>query len=378
MTANTAGPAGSVGSGSSGSGSVASGPSGSPAAGGAVSTAPVTAAPGLEQRARAVLPGAAYEFYAAGADEHISASEATDAWRARRLLPRVLRDVSSVDTGLELLGSSLALPVLAAPTAFHRMAHDEGEVATAAGVAAAGSLMVLSSRATRHPEDVAVAAGPWWYQVYWLRDRDVTRRQVERATAAGARALVLTVDAPYVPPRTTAPLPLPRDDELCRSVGAGTRLPGWEQDPSVGPGTISELQRMSGLPVLVKGVMRADDAKACVAAGAAGVIVSNHGGRQLDRAAATADVLPSVVRAVGDRVPVLVDGGIRTGTDVLVALALGARAVLTGRPVLWALAVDGAEGVSGLLDSYRRQLSTAMALAGAARLSEVGPDLLHS
>ncbi|MEV7420629.1 alpha-hydroxy acid oxidase [Streptomyces sp. NPDC089919] len=333
----------------------------------------------LAARARAVLPQAAYEFYAAGSDEEISAGEAAAAWRSRRLLPRVLRDVSSVDTGVELLGTRLATPVLAGPTAFHRMAHDEGETATAKGVAAAGSLLVLSSRATRHPEDVGAVAGPWWYQVYWLRDAEITRRQVERAVAAGARALVLTVDAPYVPPRATSglPLPLPEDDELCRSVGVGTRLPGWEQDPSLGPEAIERLHRMSGLPVLVKGVLRADDAAACVAAGAAGVIVSNHGGRQLDRAVSTADALPAVVAAVGAEVPVLVDGGIRTGTDVLIALALGARAVLLGRPVLWSLALGGAAGVTGLLEAYRTQLETAMSLAGCARLADVTGDLVY-
>ncbi|MGW2209860.1 alpha-hydroxy acid oxidase [Streptomyces sp. NPDC001781] len=333
----------------------------------------------LAARARDLLPQAAYEFYAAGSDEEISAGEAAAAWRGRRLLPRVLRDVSSVDTGLELLGTRLASPVLAGPTAFHRMAHDEGETATAAGVAAAGSLLVLSSRATRHPEDVAAVAGPWWYQVYWLRDAEITRRQVERAVAAGARALVLTVDAPYVPARATSglPLPLPDDDELCRSVGVGTRLPGWEQDPSLGLDAIGRLHRISGLPVLVKGVLRADDAKACVAAGAAGVIVSNHGGRQLDRAVSSADALPAVAAAVGREVPVLVDGGIRTGTDVLVALASGARAVLLGRPIVWSLTLGGAEGVTALLDSYRTQLSTSMALAGCARLADIDGELLH-
>jgi 4-hydroxymandelate oxidase len=215
--------------------------------------------------------------------------------------------------------------------------------------------------------------------VYWLRDAEVTRSQVDRAVAAGARALVLTVDAPYVPPRATAglPLPLPEDDALCRSVGVGTRLPGWEQDPSLGLDAIERLHRMSGLPVLVKGVLRADDAKACVAAGAAGVIVSNHGGRQLDRAVSTAEALPAVAAAVGAEVPVLVDGGVRTGTDVLVALALGARAVLLGRPVVWALALGGAAGVTALLDSYRTQLSTAMALAGCTRPEDIDADLLH-
>ncbi|MFG3041533.1 alpha-hydroxy acid oxidase [Streptomyces sp. NPDC048330] len=346
---------------------------------GSASTA-IRASGELAALARQVLPRAAYEFYAAGSDEEISAGEAAAAWRRHRLLPRVLRDVSLVDTEVDLLGTRLASPVLAGPTAFHRMAHDEGETATAAGVAAAGSLLVLSSRATRHPEDVAAVAGPWWYQVYWLRDPEITRRQVERAVAAGARALVLTVDAPYVPPRATSglPLPLPDDDELCRSVGIATRLPGWEQDPSLGLDAIARLHRMSGLPVLVKGVLRPDDAKACVAAGAAGVIVSNHGGRQLDRAVSSADALPAVAAAVGPDVPVLVDGGIHTGTDVLTALASGARAVLLGRPVIWSLALGGAPGVTALLNSYRTQLSTSMALAGCARLADIDRDLLSA
>lgn len=343
---------------------------------------PVVAGPALAAEARPRLPAATYAFYAAGADESIAVGEAAAAWRSVRFAPRVLRDVSRTDTACELLGVPLALPVLAGPTAFHRLAHDAGEAATAAGVAAAGSLLVLSSRATRTPADVAAATRqrrPWWYQVYWLRDRELTLRQVDSAVAAGARALVLTVDAPYVPPRTADPLPfpppLPTDDELCRQTTAD-RPPGLTQDPSLGPAAIAELSRRSGLPVLVKGVLRADDAEACVAAGAAGVIVSNHGGRQLDRAVATARALPAVARAVGGSVPVLVDGGIRTGTDVLAALALGADAVLVGRPVLWALALGGADGVAALLDSYRTQLALQMALVGAPTLADVTPDLL--
>jgi 4-hydroxymandelate oxidase len=224
---------------------------------------------------------------------------------------------------------------------------------------------------------VAAEAGPWWQQVYVLRDRDATARSVENAAAAGAGALVLTVDAPYVAakPRVRRPLPLP-DNELTRSVGLHTRGADQEQDPSIGPQTIDWLRRTTGLPVLVKGVLRADDARECVRAGAAGVIVSNHGGRQLDRAASTARALPAVSRAVGGDVPVLADGGIRTGTDVLTALALGAHAVLVGRPVLWALAVAGASGVRRLFESYREELSATMALAGVSSVAEIGRDLL--
>lgn len=328
----------------------------------------------LEAAARDKLDPAAYAYYAAGSDEEISVGEAAAAWRARRLLPRVLRDVSAVDTSLTLVGTRLAAPVLAGPTALHAMADPEGEVATARGVAEAGSLLVLSSRSSRPIEQVAQAAGPWWFQVYCLRDREATREQVRRAARAGARALVLTVDAPYVAPKPRVRDPLPLAEAL-ENV-PGVRAADREQDPSIGPDVIGQLAEQSGLPVLVKGVLRPDDALRCVDAGAAGVIVSNHGGRQMDRAASSAHALPQIARAVGDRVPVLVDGGIRTGTDVLVALALGARAVLLGRPVLWALAVGGSAEVSALLESYRTQLSTAMSLAGAANLAEVTGDLV--
>lgn len=332
----------------------------------------------LEAAARERLDPAAYAYYAAGSDEEISVGEAAAAWRSWRLLPRVLRDVSHVDTSLSLAGTPLAAPVLAGPSALHGMADPQGEVATARGVAGAGSLLVLSSRSSRPIEQVAEAAGPWWYQVYCLRDREATGEQVRRAARAGARALVLTVDAPYVAPKPRVRDPLPlgaHGDEALANI-PGVRAQDREQDPSIDARVIRQLAEQSGLPVLVKGVLRADDAVRCVQAGAAGVIVSNHGGRQLDRAVASAHALSAVAEAVGDRVPVLVDGGIRTGTDVLVALALGARAVLLGRPVLWALAVGGSGGVGALLESYRSQLSTAMALAGAVNLAEVTADLV--
>jgi len=332
----------------------------------------------LERRAREVLDPRAYDYYAAGSGREVSAGEAAAAWRTFRLLPRVLHDVSSLDTALELAGARLSSPVLVAPSALHAMAHRDGETATAAGARAAGTAMVLSSRASREIEQVAAAAGPWWFQVYALRDRDATYRQVERAAAAGASALVLTVDVPYVAakPRLRAPLPLQQDEATARRHAPGFRDPSFEQDPALAPRDIGLLAERFGLPVFAKGVLRADDARRCVDAGAAGVIVSNHGGRQLDRAVATAHALRPVADAVGGQVPVLVDGGIRDGVDVLTALALGARAVLIGRPVLWALTVGGAPGVAALLERYRRQLAEAMALCGAARLSELTRDLV--
>jgi 4-hydroxymandelate oxidase len=332
----------------------------------------------LERRARRLLDPRVFDYYAAGSGREITTGEAAAAWRTFRLLPRVLHDVSAVDTGLELAGSRLASPVLVAPSALQAMAHPRGELATAAGAREAAGLLVLSSRASREIEQVAREAGPWWFQVYCLRDREATDRQVGRAAAAGARALVLTVDVPYVAakPRLSRPLPLAEDEQTARRHAPGLRDPSFEQDPSLGPDAIGRLAARSGLPVYVKGVLRADDARRCVDAGAAGVIVSNHGGRQLDRAVASAHALPAVAEAVGGRVPVLVDGGIRDGVDVLTALALGARAVLVGRPVLWALAVGGAQGVTALLEGYRRGLAEAMALCGAARLEQVTGDLV--
>lgn len=269
-----------------------------------------------EEAARAVLPPAVFDYFRAGIGDEVTRGEAEAAWRDWRFLPRLFRDVSQVATEIEVLGARLAAPVLAGPTALHTLAHSEGEAATARGVEAAGSLLVLSARAGR-PFDEIRPAGPWWFQAYVLRDRGNTERQVRRAAAAGASAIVLTADSPYVPPR-----PVPEAGALA----PGARAPGMQQDPALDLTAVAWLAAVSGRPVLVKGVLRPEDAVACVDAGAAGVIVSNHGGRQLDRVIATAHALGPVVEAVGRRVPVLVDGGIRDGTDVLTALALGARA----------------------------------------------------
>ena len=333
-----------------------------------------------DQRERAVeaLLPEAVQYYAAGAGDEQSRDEAAQAWRDVRLRPRVLRDASSVDTSLALLGTSLRTPVLAGPTALHGLAHPEGEAETARGVAAAGSLLVLSTRASRRIEDVP--AGPWWFQAYVMRDRGLTRALAQRAAAAGATAVVLTGDTPYLGSRPGASrLQLAADPlvNLAQHLAAGgSGGEGVEQDPSVGLEAIGELREAAGLPVLVKGVLRADDALACLDAGAAGVVVSNHGGRQLDRAVATARALPEVADAVAGRGPVLVDGGLRSGLDVLCALALGADAVLLGRPVLWALAADGGAGVQACVDALTEELRAAMGLAGAASLSAVTRDLV--
>jgi len=297
------------------------------------------------------------KYYAGGAGDEVSLAEAEAAWSAVRLVPRVLRDVSSVDTCLELLGSELQTPVLVAPTAAHGLAHPDAERATAAGVARAGSLLVLSCRSSLPPGEIG--ATPFWHQAYAFSDRDLTWAQAEAAVAAGASAMVLTGDVPWLGVR----------------AGATRRqlvpdAPGT-QDPRAGLELIHELHARTGLPVLVKGVLHPDDATACLSAGAAGIVVSNHGGRQLDRAVSSARALPAVVAAVAGAAPVLVDGGLRSGLDVLCALALGADAVLLGRPVLWALAAGGADAVTECLQAVRADLVHAMGLAGAARLADL-------
>jgi 4-hydroxymandelate oxidase len=333
----------------------------------------------LEALARERLPQAVFDYFAGGSGEEATLADNIAAWARLRLRPRVLRDVSSVDISTELLGVKLAAPVLVAPTAFHSLAHPEAELATARGTREAGSLLVLSSRASRRLEDVAASAGPWWFQVYVFRDRGLTRALVQRAVAAGARALVLTGDTPTVGRkrrnRGDSTLPLPDEDFLVNLEGLAHRSLA-EQAADTSFADLDRLREDSGLPVLVKGVLRADDARECLHHGAAGLIVSNHGGRQLDGAIATADALPEVVEATEGRVPVLVDGGVRSGRDVLRALALGARAVLLGRPVLWGLATGGADGVRQVLDSLREDTAHALALAGAPDLSSVGADLL--
>lgn len=339
----------------------------------------------LERHERAAaerLAPAAHDYMATGGGEEISLREAREAWRRHRIRPHVLRDVSVVRTSTDVLGTPMRAPILVAATAFHALAHADGEVETARGVHAAQLPFVMSSRASRRFEDIAAAIdGPWWFQVYFVVDRELTRRLVLRAAAAGASALVLTGDTPTLgrkprqgnPPVSEAMYLANFGEHLGDAGGAYTRT---LQDPSITLDLIGWLRDLTGLPVLVKGVLRVDDAEACVAAGAAGVIVSNHGARQLDRAISTAAALPDVVTAVGDQVPVLVDGGIRTGVDVLIALALGARAVLVGRPVLWALATDGAQGVGALLDSLRDDLEHVMALAGVTDIAGITRDLL--
>lgn len=335
----------------------------------------------FRDRAATNVDPAFWAYVTRGMDAGVSVGEAQSAWQHYRFSPRVLRDVSTVDTRASIFGD-FASPIGVAPTAFHRLAHTDGEVATATGASAAGVPLCLSSRSTCRIETVAAAVnGPWWLQVYVTKERAVTEAMVRRSVAAGATALVLTADTPYVGHRDIvgSGRPMQLDDDLAL-VNMGEHLSPqqladpWahvDQDPSIDLDTIGWLHGISGLPVIVKGVLRPDDANRFVDAGAAGIWVSNHGGRQLDRAVSTADVLPAVVAEVGDAVPVVVDGGVRDGYDVLTALALGASAVFVGRPAVWALAADGAQGVETVMTALTDELGHLMGLAGVTDLGQV-------
>jgi 4-hydroxymandelate oxidase len=336
-----------------------------------------------EQACGSSIPQAAYDFIAGGSGEEISQQEAVGAWRNFRLRPHVLRNVEDVDTSTTALGTPLRAPVIAAPIAYHSVAHSDGEIETARGVSAAGSLMIVPTRASTPLADIARAlGGPWWFQVYFVRDRELTRRIVADAVELGATALVLTGDTPYVGQKRRGQLPPIAPEHYLVNFGKYMQpdaefMYATSQDPTVILDAVQWLRDVSGLPVIVKGLLRGDDAAACVEAGAAGVIVSNHGGRQLDRAVPAVSALAEVVAAVGDRGEVFVDGGVRSGIDVLIALSLGARAVMLGRPVLWALGAEGAPGVERVLRGLRDELSHAMALAGVNRTANIDRSLVR-
>ena len=340
------------------------------------------------------LPQMARDYYASGAWDEITLRDNCAAFERYKLRPRMLVDVSHRDLSTQILGQSLQLPILIAPMAFQCLADPQGEIATAKAAAKLGSVMVLSTLATKSIEDVASVRNqtPQWFQLYVHRDRGLTKALVERAQAAGFQALCLTVDAPVLgkrerdthnqfvlpPGMALANLSTLKDLEIPYKSGeSGLFAYVLEQfNPALTWADLEWLQSLSPLPLVVKGILRGDDAVRAVEHGARGVIVSNHGGRQLDGAIASIDALSEVVAAVGDKADVLVDGGIRRGTDVLKALALGAKAVLLGRPVLWGLAVGGEAGVQHLIELLRDELDLAMALSGCAKLQDIDPSLV--
>ena len=343
-------------------------------------------------------PGAWAYFNGAAADESTLAAN-RHAWSQIGLLPRVLRSLAGGHTRVDLLGRTLAHPILLAPVAYQRMAHPDGELGAAYAAAALGAGMVLSTQASTRLEAVADAIredegrGPLWFQLYLQHDRDFTRELVERAERAGYEALVLTVDAPCHGARDRerrAAFRLPAGISAANLLGM---LPPPETPLAPGQSALFDgllqhaatwadvqwLQSITRLPVLLKGVLHPEDARQAASLGVAGLIVSNHGGRTLDTTPATARQLPLVAeaaRAIHPTMPVLVDGGIRRGTDVLKAMALGASAVLVGRPVVHGLANAGAAGVAHVLRLLRDELEIAMALTGCATLADASPALL--
>ncbi|MEI4271050.1 alpha-hydroxy acid oxidase [Klenkia sp. LSe6-5] len=340
----------------------------------------------LEARARTSLAPEVFDYYAGGAGAEVTLAEAPQAWRSWRLRPRVLRGVDRADLGTTLLGSPVRTPVGVAPWAYQGMAHPDGELATARAAAAVGALMTVSTSATRSVEEVAAAAAgsPSWFQLYRQHSPGHTDDLARRAGDAGYRALVLTVDLPVLGRRRRDlrhDFALPAGLRMANQPGPGSAAP--EPGPPWTTADIGRFAELSGLPVVVKGVLRGDDAVACVRAGASAVWVSTHGGRQADLVVPSAHALPEVVDAVrgepapdGTDVEVYVDGGVRSGVDALVALALGARAVFLGRPVVWGLATGGADGVAEVLAGVSAELAHALLLCGAAGPADTGPDLL--
>jgi isopentenyl diphosphate isomerase/L-lactate dehydrogenase-like FMN-dependent dehydrogenase len=322
-------------------------------------------------------------YFAGGAADERTLADNEAAFARRRLLPRVLVDVSAVSTATTVLGTEVSMPVLVAPVALQRMAHPDGEPGMARAAAGAGTLMCVSTLATATAREVATAApeAPRWFQLYVLRDRGVTHALVDEAVDCGYQALVLTVDAPRAGRRE-------RDLRTGFAVPPGIDMPGVSAaaghsvgmtpadffslvDTSLTFKDLEALVEAVDLPVLVKGVHTAADARLAIQHGAAGIVVSNHGGRQLDGVPAGIDLLEDVVQEVAGDVEVFVDGGVRRGTDVLVALALGARAVLVGRPLLWGLAHDGEAGARWVLDTLRAELELGLMLLGAASPAQV-------
>jgi len=337
-----------------------------------------------ERVAAEKLDAGSLGYFAGGAGDEVTLRDNVAAWRRWRLRPRVLADVGEVTTATELLGAPVSMPLLVAPVAYQRLVDPDGEVGMARAAAAAGTVMCLSTLATARPREVASAAPPArrWFQLYCFRDEAITRALMDEAIEAGFEAIVVTVDAPRGGNRE-------RDLRTGFKIPAGLGVPavaaalGVERPvtieetfalmtPSLSWSDLGELAAECSLPVLVKGLVTPEDAELALAHGAAGVIVSNHGGRQLDCSLASGDALPDVVDAVAGRATVLVDGGIRRGTDVAIALALGADAVLIGRPALWGLAAAGEAGAGRVLELLRAELELVLALCGCTSPAELG------
>jgi isopentenyl diphosphate isomerase/L-lactate dehydrogenase-like FMN-dependent dehydrogenase len=322
------------------------------------------------------LEAGAFGYYAGGANDELTLAENVAAFRRWQLRPRVLVDVAEPSTATTVLGHDVSMPLLVAPTAFHRVAHPDGEIGMARAVKAAGTIMCLSSLTTTLPSEVAAVGGARWFQLYVFRDEGMTRFLLDQVRDGGYTAVLLTVDAPVAGRRE-------RDFRTGFAIPEGTHAVAFGRggltpadvfaavSASLSWRDVEWLAAEVDLPVIVKGVLTAEDARLACEHGAAGVVVSNHGGRQLDCVAATIDALPEVVEAVDGRIEVLVDGGVRRGADVVKALALGARAVLAGRAPLWGLVADGEAGARRVLELLRAEIELALQLVGCRSPAEV-------
>jgi isopentenyl diphosphate isomerase/L-lactate dehydrogenase-like FMN-dependent dehydrogenase len=346
-----------------------------------------------EAAAQAILPKFAYDYYASGANDEITLRENHAAYERIQLKPRVLRDTSRRDLTTTVLGQKISMPLVVAPTAFHCMAHPEGEVATVRASGTAGTIMILSTLSTISIEEVmAAATGPVWFQLYVYKDRQATLSLVQRAESAGCKAIALTVDAQVwgrrerdiknrfrLPQGLTIKNLMPSGREQFPDEKADSGLAAyvtWQFDPTLSWKDVEWLCSKSKIPVLLKGVLHPEDARLAIDHGAAGVIVSNHGARQLDTVPATIAALPEIAEAVDGKIEVLVDGGIRRGTDVVKAIALGAKAVGVGRPIIWGLAVDGEQGAERILDILRRDFELTMRLCGCTSVQAITKSLI--
>ena len=346
-----------------------------------------------EELARATIPRPAFDYFASGAGCEVTVRENRSAFDALRLRPRVLVPVGERDQSITLFGSRLSSPILVAPMAFQKVAHPDGEPATARGCAAAGVLFVASTMATVSLEEIAVSTSATkWFQLYVFKDRGVTRALVERAEAAGYKAIQVTADLPVTGRReadirNSFAVPEGLTPRNIESAGDGCLTPDGEPlgpvlytryqfDPNLSWADIGWLRSITRLPVLVKGIVRGDDADRAISHGAAGIVVSNHGGRQLDTVVPTIRALPEVVEAVDGRGVVIIDGGVRRGIDIIKAIALGADAVQVGRPAIWGLATGGEAGVARVLTLLREELDNAMALCGCPTVGHITRDLV--
>lgn len=344
----------------------------------------------FEREARLRLSPMAWDYIAGGAADELTLRWNQEAYQKLRLRPRVLTDVSNLDTRVKLLGRELAHPIILAPTAYQRLFHPEGELAVAKGAGESSSTFTISTSATTTIADIAkVATQPLWFQLYVQRNRELTQDLIRRTEDGGCEALVVTVDTPVLGPRyreLRSKFALPPGIEranLRGSVGAtGAHRPTEREiysvtlDPTLTWKDIEWLRGITRLPILLKGIMTPEDAERAVQSGVAGLIVSNHGARNLDTLPATIDILPEVVAQVAGRMPVLFDGGIRRGTDILKALGLGANAVLIGRPYLFGLAAQGATGVARIVNILRREFESAMALTGRRTIEEIDASVI--